>query len=66
MIMIRALVCSSQPTTQASPRRQPRIRPAAATPASLPPTDAASSSAAAPNTAGPPRVQRVRSPVERK
>jgi hypothetical protein len=66
MIMISALVCSSQPTSVASPGAQPSSRPAMCTPASLPNTAATSSAAARPNTATPPTPHSVRRPVERK
>ncbi len=50
----------------ASPFSHLRIRPAIWIPASLPSTEATSSSAAAPNTAAPPTSHLVRSPVLRK
>ncbi len=66
MIMIRALVCSSQPISEASPLGHFSRRPARCTPASLPATEAASRTPAARKTAAPPRSHWVRRPVLRK
>src|SRR4051812_48495526 len=57
MIMISALVCSSQPMIDASPGPHFKILPAMCVPISLPDSDTASSTAAATNTAEPPTPQ---------
>jgi hypothetical protein len=66
MIMISALVCSSQPISEASPRSQPSTRPARWVPSSLPPTEAASRTPATQEHGCAAHGPLVRSPVLRK
>jgi hypothetical protein len=66
IIMIRALVCNSQPMIEASPGAHLRILPAIRTPMSLPATAATSNAAAATKTVVAPTLQLVRKPAPRK
>ena len=66
IIMIRALVWSNQPITEASPSGHLKILPAKRTPSNLPATEASNNIAAATNTKVPPIAQFVFSPVLKK
>ena len=66
IISIKALVCNSHPISNASPGCHFSILPASCRAMSLPETEANSMIPAAMNTASPPKVQLVRSPVLRK
>ena len=66
MIMMSALVCSSQPIKDPSPGSYLSILPAKCVPINFPATEASNSTPAAMNTAAPPSDQLVLRPVLRK